>query len=261
MKKSIFCLIPGIIEDERSWKPLIDKLGKDNCIVINIPGFGSPKIINKLNQETFNKYIEDKLTELNLLNENIVFVGHSLGSILIVGTLKYLKIKKAKYVLISFPYSSDYLALESKEIIKYTSSLKPETIKLYQETVAKDDIFTKTIFSAFRYLFDYDMVLVDRVYGYDLMHDEFVISNAQVIRDACNILNDFDYTDILDQIASPTLIIQGEKDRRLNVNKVKTKTFQNSNIELIFLDELTHAGFILEPDIISNKIVNWIDSK
>jgi pimeloyl-ACP methyl ester carboxylesterase len=261
MKKSIFCLIPGIIEDERSWKPLIDKLGEDNCIVISIPGFGKPKTLEKLDQDSFNKHIEEKLSELDLQDKELVFIGHSLGSILLIGALTYLNVRNAKFVLLSFPYSSDYLALESKQIIKYATNITPETIEKYQKTLARDDIVTKFLFSAFRYLFDYDIVLVDKVYGYDLLHDEFVISSAETIKDACTILNDFNYLEILEHIENSTLIIQGEKDRRVDIKKVKTKTFDNENIELIFIDKLTHMGFIIEPDIISNKIVNWVDSK
>lgn len=257
MQNKKYILIPGLIEDERSWTPLINELGSNKCIVINTPGFGMQEALTDgFNFDNYFDYLNAKLEAIDINDSEVIFVGHSLGSVLLLGVLDRIKIENAKFVLLSFPYSSDELHKDSDIILTSLAQMPCQLLSLQQSMLKSDSVIVDMAYNFFRYFFDRDLVAQDDLYGYNLMRDQFSKSDTKTMQNAALMLTTFNHKSILDKTKKKIIIIQGEKDQRVDVDKLKEYKINNKNIIVNFIEDMTHSGFILKAKDLANIISN-----
>lgn len=75
-------LVHGVPDTDRVWRPVVQKLGRDDIVTLSLPGFGCP--VPPEFDGTKEAYCEWLLRELRRIEGPIDLVGHDWGGLLVV---------------------------------------------------------------------------------------------------------------------------------------------------------------------------------
>lgn len=111
-----------------------------------------------------------------------------------------------------------------------------------------DSKILQKIFNFLGSIIDSDIPKIDKLLGYPMFIQTYQTANTNAIKESAQFLIDFDYREILENISIPTLIIQGTRDKRIKVKASRFYKINNQNVNVIWLENFAHSGFITEAE-------------
>ena len=247
-----YILTHGIGGDWRCWQNMVKAIPEGRIFVLNLPGFGGTKPLKKLDQISFNRYINNFINLVAKPEGKLYLFGHSLGSILLAGGVNDLKLQKdlksrTKLVLFHFPYANKWMSFGARNIAKAIQVLN---VELLSGMVSGFDQKNKTyiqLYDLYKKLVDHYVEKIDETYGEGEFLDEFLKMNIKAGKDGIDILNTFDCVPALEQAQLPITIIQGNRDHSIEP-KMCYEILRNPNITQTWEPEFNHGSYIFESE-------------
>lgn len=217
-KGEIILFLHGWGQNVKMMQPLIEELkDKYKCVILDLPGFGKSSFNNSKNINEYVNHIRNFLEERDLLPSYIV--GHSFGGK--VAIEYYLRYKDTKKIaIIASPL------LKPKRPLKYY-------YKVYKYKLLKK-INSKKI---------YNIGSIDYKNCTDDMKKFFV-----------SVVNTH-YDKVLKDIKIPVLLLWGNKDEEVPLNKAKkiNMLIENSELHIVKGGHFAYLDNLLFSQIILNK--------
>ena len=209
--------------------------------------------------ESYMEELEAILAYLNIKKYHLL--GHSWGGML---ALQYILDKKDKnmqsLILFSTLPSSKLWGIENLRLIRYYPKKTREEIIKNKDDGSYTSLLLKRGIKKF--MKEHNGDKSRRVYinkekkvkflGKSYQH---MWGKSEIVSDGT--LKDWDVTDRLKEIKIRTLIISGQEDESTPyINKVMNDEIPNS--KWVLLRDSQHCGYVQEPELVINTLINWI---
>lgn len=212
---------------------------------LDLPGFKPENQPDKpWDLNDYVNWLSQKLAEVlpPLTDEPTYLLGHSFGGRI---ALKF----TAKY-----PEKLKGLILVSAAGIKHKATLKDKIalfcVRLARKLGVKETTYEKGIMKLVRAVF----------YRYILRRNDYLRANPLQKQIMKNALEE-DLTPLLDKIKTNTLIVWGNKDKLTPIKDARLMKEKISHSQLIELKNIGHTPHLENPELLAEKIANFINGK
>jgi len=225
--KNTIVLLHGWGQNIEMMKPIGDKLKKNRIIIVDLPGFGlSKEPANIWTMYDYADCINELLKSLKVSNPTLI--GHSFGGkISLIYASKY---KVNKLILFGSPFKKEIKKLSTKT--KILKALKKVPVLNKLEGVAKKHIGSRDYKNASEFM---RKILVEHV--------------------------NLDITEDVKKIKSPTLIIWGEQDQEVPVERAYELEKLIPDAGVIVYDGCTHYAYLERLNQTINILKIFLESE
>jgi pimeloyl-ACP methyl ester carboxylesterase len=256
--KQSMLLVHGLGENAaKDWNPITKKLAEQfHLILIDLPGFGesvqSPSPYSPKNYAMLLSFVLDKYSK----SKKAIVMGHSLGGATALRFAHEFPNKINKLILID-PAGILYRSIFIKHIShlkkeKKTSNLLSGFINKLKKTA---NIVTENVIEFTDTFSNVQNILLDNAKARNsLVKDKVALHTAIALIEE-------NFTDAIDYIKIPTLILWGRDDgvSPLRVGKILHHHLSKSH--LIVYDEVGHNPMAAIPEKLSSDILSWIEKQ
>jgi len=253
--KSII-LVHGIGDEAASiWIKLMKMLAQSyHVVAFDLPGFGKSDIQNVLyspdKYSKFIKWIKDSKT-----TGPVIILGHSLGGALALhfaatypDLVESLIIIDAVGILHRAAYSKDFLHIKENENWPWLinkSLEKPFRFvnKLTGKTIEKMESEDSSI-------------QINTILNNEFLRMVFLGGKPSAIAGLA--VSDFDFSELIEKVTAPTLIIWGENDSIAPIRTAKILTAKLKRTHLEIIQQTGHAPMVESPKIFNQKLLKFI---
>lgn len=211
---------------------------------------------------TIESYMEELSILINHLNiKKYHLLGHSWGGMLALQyILDYKDINMKSLILFSTLPSSKLWGEENLRLIRYyPTKMRDEIIKNKDNNAYSSPLLKRGIKKFMKeHNGDSTRVIYKRIEPKPKFKGEsyqYMWGKSEIVSDGT--LKDWDVTDRLKEITTPTLIISGSEDESTPyINKVMNDNINGS--KWVLLQNSQHNGYNEEPELVIDTLKNWI---
>ena len=233
------------------WKREIEFFNKKgyNTLALDLRGHGKsgkPKNLADYSMHNFAKDINEIIKKEKI--ENPVLIGHSLGSMIVLKFMELFPKKAKKIILIDTTYRNPWKDIQIRKQIKLSNFNRNLFKHIFKNRKLRKRHFKEVDFSKMR-------GHTDLFYFIKGAKETPMVSILACLMDMLN----FDESNILKKIDTPTLIIEGKSDYKIPVNVAREMHKNIKNSKLSIIKGATHDTNILKPIKVSREIDKFLN--
>ena len=244
------CLIflHGIAGDLTAWNKIRQNIenGSYSTIGIDLRGHGYSQVPKTTGPYSIDLFANDVIGILKMERfKKYVLVGHSLGG------------------MIAIFLAENYLDLISKIVLIDTSYKIPGHLKWLKGVVGLDKIFNFIEKISPSWKLKFRKNYLDLAENSDITLKRFLLdlshSSLKTIVSTAQGIIDFDASEKLKSIKTPTLILAGNKDIFYDMSEEVDLASKINNSKIKIFPDLSHICIIEDPKSVSDEILKFLD--
>lgn len=242
-KGNVVVLLHGYLETKEVWSSFAEKLSKNfRVITLDLPGHGKSDVVAETHtMQLLAQFVNSLLLHLNI--ETCTLVGHSMGGYVMLAFVDLYPEKVERFVLF---HSSVYADTDEKKKnrLREIEFIENGKLELIVNTNLPNTFATENL---------------------DKFSNEIDIlkqhAKTQNPKGVCAILRGMmerpDRQELVKNFAKPMLFIFGEKDNYIPVEVAKKMLMLNPEINVKWLSDSGHMGFVEEQEISTGFLLNF----
>lgn len=220
------------------------KIGSQK-LIIELPGFGETKLDHEFRFEDYMDYVQKRINEFAVEDENLILVGHSFGGKILTGLTSRGKFPLSKLILIDVSSLRPKFSL--KRTIIYTTAKVYSPIKALMFAVGLGGMQMNLQKAFYKYIVrarDYQKI--------DATGDENLKKTFQ------NVVHIYQSPEEISKITNKTLILWGENDKDTPVWMAHKLHALLPDSQLHIFPDATHGLPLRMPEACAQQIVKFI---
>lgn len=243
-KKGQIVLIHGIGLNSSAWKGLERGLARQyECFSIDLRGHGNSK--NNASTVTFTDLSNDcyqVIKDLKIVNP--IFIGHSLGGVVVLNLLMNTNLSTAPAVLISALFKSPFAKMEDVPLfhsLKYKAMFAGASVSFFTKAMSK-------------YITQKDSKSLD------LWRELRQIDLVMLLKVLKSMLG-FNFTENLSEIKNRVLLIYGSRDPLVPERERIELSYKIRSSRVFVVEDAFHTPQFEKPKTVAEEVMKFISEK